>query len=208
MYNKNNLVAEGAPVKTRESKKQRSVYRHSLEYEIIVNLILKQYEINEAIRFDLLWAIQESDRIPALTNEFGKKRIHNLMSTVLREFCLSIPLPKAKKLNDTRTNACACDIMIRAEEEALSMEDIILFFERAKKGKYGPINKYLTHQLINEKLEMYLEDRRQAFIKFSEEKHLQYKGMGPADRICREPKQIGEIINQAIIIEMNRKMSG
>ena len=107
MYNKNNLVAEGAPVKTRESKKQRSVYRHSPEYEIIVNLILKQYEINEAIRFDLLWAIQESDRIPALTNEFGKKRIHNLMSTVLREFCLSIPLPKAKKIK-RYTNQCMC----------------------------------------------------------------------------------------------------
>ena len=142
MYNKNNLVAACAPVKTRESKKQRSVYRHSPEYEIIVNLILKQYEINEAIRFDLLWAIQESDRIPALTNEFGKKRIHNLMSTVLREFCLSIPLPKAKKLNDTRTNACACDIMIRQEERLAEIH----LSNQASHNPYPALEDYFTER--------------------------------------------------------------
>jgi hypothetical protein len=206
---KSNIVAMDkaveAKVKTKRSTRQ---FTHSLEYEIIANLVLQQYQIDEDVRFDLLWSIAATDRIPALTVEYGKRRMYKLVVTLLKEFCISIPLPKTKKLNDTRINVCACDLMISAEEEALSMEDFVLFFERVKKGAYGSIKKYLTHQIIKEKLEVYLEERRAAFAKLSEQKHAEIKAIGPIERICEEPKQIGELLKQASVIEMNKRMSG
>lgn len=206
---RNNIIAFDDPQEKTTTSKRPAKITHSLEYEIIANLVLQQYEKEGAVRFDLLYNILPSDRIPALTGEYGKKRMYRLIVTLLREFCISIPLPKTKKLNDTRINVCACDLMISAEEEELSMEDLILFFERTKKGKYGPVKKNLTHQIIKEKLDMYLLERSNAFAKFIEEKNAILKALGPTERTCDEPKQIGEILKQqASVIEMNRKMSG
>lgn len=207
---RNNIIAFDQPVeRSGEVKKTTRKFTHSLEYEIIANLVLQQYEKDGMARFDLLFAIANSDRIPALTVEYGKKRMFKLVATLLREFAISIPLPKTKKLNDTRIAVCACDIMISAEEENLSMEDLILFFERTKKGKYGPIKKYLTHQLIKEKLEMYLIERHDVLVVLKEQKDAELKALGPVERICEEPKQIGELMkHQAAVIDLNRRMSG
>lgn len=191
--------------KPRKISKQ---FTHSLEYEIIANLVLQQYEKEGEVRFDLLWNIVATDRIPVLTDEYGKRRMYKLIAMLLKEFCISIPLPKTKKLNDTRINVCSCDLMISAYEEELSMEDLILFFERTKAGKYGPIKKYLTHQVIKEKLDIYLNERRKAFSNFSQQKHAELKALGPVERTCEEPKQIGEILKQATVIELNKRMSG
>jgi hypothetical protein len=205
---KTNIISLDGSVKTSKPGKITRQFTHSLEYEIIANLVLQQYEKDDNVRFDLLWDITPKDRIPALTEEYGKRRMYKLIATLLKEFCISIPLPKTKKLNDTRIDVYACDLMISAHEEELSMEDLILFFERAKAGKYGLIKKYLTHQIIKEKLDMYLEERRKAFFNFSQQKHSELKALGPIERICEEPKQIGEILKQATIIEINRRMSG
>ena len=205
----NNILPFNSPAT--ESKKVKKINRrltHSLEYEVIANLVLQQYEKNDEVNFDLLWTIQPSDRIPALVTEYGNKRMYHLIVTLLKEFCFSFPLPKSKKLNNTRINVCACDLMISAIEEELSIEDFILLFERIKKGKYGPIKKYLTHQIIKEKLAIYLEERSKIFQQLSEKKHRELKSLGPVERICDEPKQIGELLQQASVIEMNKRMSG
>jgi hypothetical protein len=206
---RNNIIAIEEPIENKKPKRTTHHFTHSLEYEIIANLVLQQYEKEGEVRFDLLWAIPPADRIPALSIEYGKRRMYKLLATLLKEFCVSVPLPKTKRLNDTRINVCACDLMVSAEEEELSMEDFVLFFERVKKGQYGPIKKYLTHQLVKEKLESYLDERRTAFYKLSEQKHKELKKLGPIERICEEPNQIGDLLKQqASVIEMNRKMSG
>lgn len=204
---RNNIIALDRPQEKKEINRSKR-FTHSLEYEVIANLVMQQYEKEEAIQFDRLYSISLQDRIPTLTEEYGKKRMHKLLLTLLKEFCISVPLPKSKKLNDIRVSVCACDLMISAEEEVLSMEDFILFFERTKKGKYGSIKKFLTHQLIKEKLDMYLLERQKAFDKIREQKNAALKALGPVERICDEPKQIGEILKQASVIEMNKRMSG
>ena len=206
---KNNIIAIDQPLKDKKQvRKSARQLSHSLEYGVIANLVLQQYEKDDEVRFDLLWNISPADRIPALSEEYGKKRMYQLIATLLKEFCLSVSLPKSKKINETRIKVCACDLMISAEEEALSIEDLIVFFERVKKGSYGPIKKYLTHQLIKEKLKDYLEERNKAFAKLSQEKHSELKTLGPVERLCEEPKQIGELLKQASVIEMNKRMSG
>jgi len=206
---RNNIIPFNSS--TEETKKVQKINRrftHSLEYEVIANLVLQQYEKNDEVNFDHIWTIQPTDRIPALVTEYGNKRMYHLIVTLLKEFCFSFPLPKSKKLNNTRINVCACDLMISAIEEKLSIEDFILLFERIKKGRYGPIKKYLTHQVIKEKLALYLEERSKAFEQLSQKKHGELKSLGPKERICDEPKQIGELLQQASVIEMNKRMSG
>jgi hypothetical protein len=206
---KNNAILIDQSLKDKKQvKRSARQFSHSLEYEVIANLVLQQYEKDREVRFDLLWNIAPADRIPALSREYGKKRMYQLITTLLKEFCLSVPLPKSKKLNDTRIKVCSCDLMISAEEEKLSIEDLIVFFERVKKGNYGPIKKYLTHQLIKEKLKDYLEERNRAFAKLSQEKHSELKALGPLERLCEEPKKIGELLKEAAVIEMNKRMSG
>jgi len=194
--------------KNKGTKKTAQKFAHSLEYEVIANLVLQQYEKDDEIRFDLLWSISPSDRASALASEYGNKKIYQLLITLFKAFCISIPLPKSKTLNDIRINVCACDLMISGLEEELSIEDFILFFERVKKGKYGPVKKCLTHELIKEKFEIYLADRNAAFARLSEQKHTELKALGPIERTCDEPKQIGELLKQATVIEMNKRMRG
>jgi hypothetical protein len=203
-----NIISVEGSVQNPKPGKTTKRFTHSLEYEIIANLVLQQFEKDGEVQFDLLWNILPTDRIPALSEEYSKRRMYKLIATLLKEFSISIPLPKTKKLNDTRINVCACDLMISAHEEELSIEDLILFFERTKAGNYGPIKKYLTHQIIKEKLDMYLEERRKAFSSFSQRKHSELKALGPVERICDGPKQIGEILKQATVIEINKRMSG
>src|SRR5690242_2158665 len=91
-----------------ETKKTRKRYVRSLEYELIANLALQQYGKDDAACFDKLLSIPIQERIPALMLEYGLKRMHKLVNTMLHEFCHSIALPKSRKLTETRMSVCAC----------------------------------------------------------------------------------------------------
>jgi hypothetical protein len=202
-------IIEADPVLTKNERvRVGKNFTRSSEYEVIAKLVMQQYQHENIVRFDLLFAIPPTDRVPALTEEYGKIRMHQLMLTLLKEFCICIPLAKNKKLNDTRINVCACDLMLTALENDLTIEDFILFFERAKEGKYGAITKFLTHQLIKEKLKLYMDERDEALKKIAVQKTKELKVLGSLGRIEDEPRQIGEIMRGAAIIDMNKKMSG
>ncbi|HEX2532815.1 MAG TPA: hypothetical protein VHK69_03710, partial [Chitinophagaceae bacterium] len=179
-----------------KQRPRRAPKRHaSLEYGLITNLVLQQYQHGEDIDFDLLLSIPLAERIPALTGEFGKRRMHGLLVTILREFVQAVPLPRARKLNDTRISVCACDLMVTAHEDQLSMEDLILFFERAKRGLYGPIKKVLTHSLINELLARFRADRHAAYMKIKEARESELKTLGPVARTAADPAPIQDLFD-------------
>jgi len=56
-----------------------------------------------------------------------------LIRTVLNEFCHSIALPKSKKLTETKTSVVSCDLILVADEDQFSMEDLIV----SKVGRYA-----------------------------------------------------------------------
>jgi len=169
----------------------------SLEYELIANLVLQQYQQKEAVHFNLLLSIPLHERIPGLMADYGSKRMHRLLVMIIREFCMSVPLPKSKKLNETRISVCACDLILSSYEDQLSLEDIILFFERAKSGKYGAIKKMVTHQLIKEMLEQYRQERHKAYMQMKEAKEGELKILGPAVRTSSEPTAINHLFGDA-----------
>ena len=190
-------LLEQQPILPEMKKKGHKRFTKSLEYELIANLVLQQYQNKDQVNYDLLLAIPLHERIPGLIAEYGYQRMYRLLVTVIKEFSMAIALPRSKKLNDTRVSVCACDLMLSSYEDQLSLEDIILFFERAKRGKYGPIKKALTHQLINEMLEVYRQERHEAYIQRKEAKEAELKLLGPAARTSPEPTSIQNLFDDA-----------
>jgi hypothetical protein len=206
MNNINNIInMEGqAPVMKKAPGKR---FVRSLEYEVIANLATKQFLQGETILFDKLLSVPLSERIPGSINDYGLQRAHRLIKMVLQEFCYGIALPKSAKLTDTKIAACACDLILAAYEDQLSLEDLIIFFEKAKEGKYGKFKGMITHFGIMQKLDQYRLDRSEAYYQLKEEQEAQLKKMNELPRIG-EVRSIGEIMNGAEIIDMTKRKSG
>src|SRR5215211_5317654 len=180
-----------------EAKKSRKRFVRSLEYEVIANLALQQYVKDNNPEFALLLSIPLPERIPGLLGEYGLKRMHKLIKLLLQEFCYSIALPKSKKLTETKISVCACDLILVAEEDQLSIEDLIVFLELAKKGIYGKFKGMLTHFGIMQKLEVFRQQRYQTYISIKEQKEAEQKALGPTERISPEPTAIRHLFDRS-----------
>ncbi len=180
---------------------------HSLEYEMIANLAIKQYSYGNEAAFDRLLSIPLTERVPGLIKEYGLKRAHRLIKTILQEFTWSIPLPKSAKLSETKISAVACDFILAAYEDQMAMEDFIVAFEHMKQGKYGKFKGTVTHFSVMEKLNQYRTERSAAYAAFKAEQEAQVKRMSDIPRIG-DTKSIGELLQGADIIEMNKRKSG
>ena len=172
---------------------KRKRFLHSLEYEVMANLTRQKFMAEGAPVFENILSIPLQDRIPALMREYGLKRMHKLVKTLLQEFCYAIPLPKSAKLNETRIAVCACDLILAAEEDQLGLEDIIVFFELASSGRYKKFKGMVTHFSIMQKLDLYREERYKAFVSLNEKKHNELKAVGPRERITSEPTPIQDL---------------
>ena len=198
------MEGQMAPVMKKKPGKR---FVRSLEYEVIANLAMKQFAKGDAIAFDKLLAILPEERIPGLINDYGLKRAHRLIKMVLQEFCFGIPLPKSAKLSETEISAVACDLILAAYEDQLSLEDLIVFFEKAKEGKYGKFKGTLTHFAIMQKLEQYRKDRADVYQKLIKEQEARIKKLKDVPRIGK-PRTIGDLFQQAEVIDMAKRKSG
>lgn len=187
-----------------QAKKSRKRFIRSLEYELIASLALQQYSTADGANFEALLSIPLSERVPGLIHEYGLKRMHRLIKTVLSEFCYSIALPKSKKLTETKISVVACDLILVAEEDQLSMEDLIVFFELTKNGRYGKFKNLLTHYSIMEKLEQFREERYATYIRIKEKKEAEVRLLGPAERISPEPTPIKKLFEEGKVIPFKK----
>jgi hypothetical protein len=196
--NDNNVIS------LKEAKKSRKRFMRSLEYELIASLAVKQYSNGEGPDFEALLSIPLAERIPALVNEYGLVRMHRLIKTMLNEFCISITLPKSKKLTETKTSVVACDLILVADEDQLSMEDLILFLELAKNGRYGKFKSLVTHYSIMEKLEQFREERYEAYVGIKERKEAEVRALGPTERISPQPTLIKQLFQDGKVVPFRR----
>jgi len=187
-----------------EARKSRKRFTRSLEYELIANLALQQYATADGANFEALLSIPLSERIPGLIGEYGLKRMHKLIKTILNEFCYSIALPKSKKLTEIKTSVVSCDLILVADEDQLSMEDLIVFFELAKNGRYGKFKNLLTHYSIIEKLEQYRQERYAAYVRIREQKEEEVRLLGPTERISPEPTPIKKLFEDGRVVPFKK----
>lgn len=198
MISSNNIIS------LEEAKKSRKRFTRSLEYELIASLALQQYSTANGANFEALLSIPLSERIPSLVSEYGLKRMHRLIKLILNEFCYSITLPKSKKLTETKIAAVACDMILVADEDQLSMEDLIMFFELAKNGKYGKFKSLLTHYAIMEKLEQFRQERYETYVRIKEQKEAEVRLLGPTERISPEPTPIKKLFEDGKVIPFKK----
>jgi hypothetical protein len=177
-------------------EKTRKRFVRSLEYELIASLALQQFVREGLPDFEKLLATPLTERIPALMKEYGLKRMHKLVKTLVQEFCYSLPMPKSRKLTDTRISVVACDLILAAHEDQLSMEDLIVFLELAKSGLYGKFKGVLTHYGLMQQLEQYRQKRYEAFVRLKELRDAELKAIGPVDKLAPEPITVKELFER------------
>lgn len=177
----------------------------ALEYGMIANLVVQQYSAGDTVKFDALLSIPQTERIPGLIENYGNKTMHKLLLMIVREFMAKMVLPKAKKLTDTKQSVLACELMLTAYEDQLSLEDIILFLQRTKAGNYGPLRNFAHQSVLLNKLEMYRQARHEAYLKINKAKEAEYKMLGSTERTANEPTQLGDLFQQAFVIDISNR---
>ena len=175
----------------------------TLEYGIIANLVVQQYQQDDEVKFDALLSIPLSERIPGLMESFGKKTMHQLLVMILKEFMHTLKLPRAKRLTETRLSMAACELMLSSYEDYLGLEDLILFLQRAKAGKYGIIKSLAHPSLLFDMLEAFRQERHETYLRIKEEKAMAFKELRP--RSSNEPTQIGDLLQQAFVIDISNR---
>jgi hypothetical protein len=205
---RNNSVTKAKDTAAPKRKSSR-LYIDKLEYGMIANLVVKQYQAGETVKWDALLSIPLTDRIPGLMEKFGKKTMYRLLVMIIREFFNSLVLTKAKKLTETKISVTACDLMISAHEDYLSLEDVILFLQRAKAGKYGVIKNLSSPVVFFDLLEQYRQDRHEAYKKIEAKKQMSLFEEESTARIAQEPTSINDLMNKAFVIDISgQRMSG
>lgn len=123
-------------------------------------------------------------------------RVHGLLVVMLTDFCGFYNV--IRPMSADQIVSCAFDILSSSSEDFLSIEDLTLFFQGAKMGKYGKIYDRLDQQLIFEMLEIYRQERHEKYVNIQEEKHANYKAMGSMTRSgADEMQEIKNLFHQA-----------
>jgi hypothetical protein len=186
----------------------KKIYRpniNTLEYGIISNLVVQQYGANGDVNWNALLSIPLTERIPGLIHSYGKKTMHKLLVMILKEFTAALPLTKIKKMTDTRIAIAACEIMLTAWEDQLSLEDLILFLQKAKGGHYGAI-KNMSHpvQLLN-LMEGYRQARHETYQQMKDAQHAAHKALGDEERTAQNPTSLNDLLHQSFTIDISNR---
>src|SRR6476469_1170948 len=171
-------------------------FQHSLEYELIAGLALQQYVKNGNADYQMLLSIPLTERIPGFIREYGLKKIHQLIKLLVKEFYSTIPLNKTKKLSETKFAVCTCEIMLAAMEDQLSIEDLVVFFELARNGKYGSYKGMQAHLIVQQKLEDFRQERFEAYVSLKQQMQQEHKKQGPAERGYGQPIALQQLLNE------------
>lgn len=137
-------------------------------------------KINGDINFKAVLSIPSKDRMPGLVQIYGFKSVHVIVTALVRSFSDSYNL--VRPMDNSQIVDCAATIVNSAIEDYLSIEDLVLFFDNAKRGIYGRVLDHMDEPLILEMLETYRQIRHTNYIKIKDSEHSQLKGMGTAER--------------------------
>jgi hypothetical protein len=84
------------------------------------------------------------------------------------------------------------------------MEDLIVFFELTKNGKYGKFKGVVTHYGIMEKLEEFRQERYATYVRIKEQKEAEVRLLGPTERISPEPTPIKKLFEDGKVIPFKK----
>lgn len=157
--------------------------------------LVKHYSDSNRPNFNELLKIKE--RLPDLVKSVGMADIGKILMSEVTKFvqCYTVVRP----MSADQIASCAAALILSSEEDFLSLQDLVLFFEGAKQGKYGRVLDHIDQHVIFEMLDQYREIRHRQYLSIKEEKNVQLKVLGPNERSSDDIKAAEAEIRKVVV---------
>jgi hypothetical protein len=143
-----------------------------------INLSLKQYKNqNGVVKFDSLFEIPSTNRLPALP-------VEEILPVLTAGLTLAFEtMNLVRGVSDNQLIDLAETILESSSEDNLSLEDVMLFLQKLTRGEYGKLYESMDIPKFMEFFEKYREERWQALQELRYEQSVQHKTYPINDRI-------------------------
>lgn len=131
--------------------------------------------------------IPVSSRLPALAVSYGTDKIAAVVAKAITKTLSNFNLRVG--MNAEQVLELAYQLIDSAAEDQLAFEDIMLFLDGMIKSKYGKVYDRMDMPTFFEMLEVYREQRHQAYIQKRDEEHAQWKGSGDSNRMSLDTEK-------------------
>lgn len=142
-----------------------------------INLQLKKYKFqNGAVNYNTVLRLPGGDRLPGLIVKLGLKKVHMTLAVAVTIAMETLNLSKPLTPNQIID---LVDILIdSAQEDYLSLEDVLLFLQQLARGVMGSLFSSIDIPKIMGAFEVYRQERHSEYRKLKYEQDAQYKTMG------------------------------
>lgn len=145
-------------------------------------LILKQYKHKTGeVNFPAVFTVPSAERLPALY----EKDFMQATALVVGALTMAFEKMRFKNMDGGLINDIAEEILNSCGEDNLSLEDLVLFLQGMVRGQYGTMESISVSKFMT-LFDKYRGEREEAIKDFRLNQHLQYKGMGHAERSVKE----------------------
>lgn len=131
--------------------------------------------------------IPVSSRLPALAATYGTDKIAAVVAKAINKTLSNFNLRVG--MNADQILELAYALIDSAGEDQLAFEDIMLFLDGIIKSKYGKVYDRMDMPTFFEMLEVYREQRHQAYINRKDEQDAQFKGSGDTNRMSLDTEK-------------------
>ncbi len=128
--------------------------------------------------------IPKDQRLPQIAKIYGNDKIATVLGKQITRTLLNFNLRVG--MNTEQIYDLSLALIETAEEDNLAIEDIMLFLDGLPKFKYGKVYDRMDMPTFFEMLEVYREQRHQAYVNAKEEAHAQFKSMGDTNRMSND----------------------
>lgn len=136
--------------------------------------------------------LKVKERIPDLVDAVGIEVLSALVMAEITRFMNSYTV--VRPMNAMQIAECAMSLINSSKEDRLSLNDLVIFFDGAKQGKYGKVLDHIDQHVIFEMLEVYRQERHMAMLRHREEQEAKYKPGYDFDRSSSKyNEEVGEI---------------
>lgn len=145
---------------------------------IAVNQELKKFKTQSGgINYPVLFAIPVEERIAAM----AKKDLRGVITTVAVAVTLAMEaLNVSRKMTPLQIVDLAEAIVDDAEcGDNIALEDLMLFLQKLTRGEYPELYEGIDQVKFMNRFNTYRDERWEAGRVIAENKHIEYKGLGP-----------------------------
>lgn len=145
-----------------------------------VSVAIKAFKLpNGAVNYPAILSIPLSERLP----QMAKNSFRETSTIVTAALTLAMEGMNLKNpMNPIQILDLSEAIIDTADEDNLSLEDVVLFLQKLVRGEYGKLYESIDLPKFMEFFEIYRLDRHNALNEYRLNKHLEYKGMGDTNR--------------------------